>query len=1055
MSKASKNADPTAGTEYSMDSIKLEALEHRRQLCSDIVRQRKRKLAELLCITTAPYTLMTSKGEAPKSGELPTDANENPFVNKMLEFFEMNDLSNGRLFKKETLVKFYSDVNQEGKEADNIQEVSQEPPLKKQKTAKASETPEKQSTHKAIDVDQGQEKATAPISQQQKDSMHHVRLLDMPLAVQPTEIELKSTSKDVTLIDMINNYANDPVPKRTDAKSGRDLNIDDVSIENLLVGLLPEGRPHKIAETRSLTELYYHQQTLPLPKLLLRAHKTLSTNAYETSLVEGKVAVLHSRIEELKRKNSWSLRQPRRFIDPFLQFGKVKLEEEIQPMTNRKTHWDSLVSEGKWLSLDIKQTRRWKQAQCVMIAQAVHDFWTYGKVCCIKRARIIHLDERKKIHDAIEAAESVEKRKAQAVQDVKDEQGANEAKEAQTVKELQEVQATQTALTGMQPANEKIAAAANAETVAKDDPEGDGDDADDDFEMADAVEVQPQDQIEMVEEIPEVPNPEDIINEILETEEDAKYFTFEADENLSPMKVPDISYEEYLESKPAGPFKMFADMSSMTAGEKSVVENLHTYAPFDAKETDHLIEREHFAHISSLLPPAEEEADWSKLVFKRLDINEKKNVRNKNGLFGPFRRINILKPPHPPKIEQLNIRIPTIWLPQDDKYLIKYVSEFSFNWDVISSHLSPKSTSSYTSNIERRTPWQCFERYIQLNDKFQFTDMRGLFAERAKKWLESAHRVQTTTKRRISPLGVGTESIQRGHRRLRWASMFEAMKRVMKKRESEQKPSTKTPKFASEGKRNDTPSPADLSLLKFERDKAMQESYNHANGNRLRGRQLSDQSGKGSSDKLSASASQQRINPRVNSQMQQLARATTPNGTPLTSDQIQKLMQLKRQRQQSQRQAMLLQQQQMGSKSNSGSGSNTPQLQHANLVQGGKLPGSPVNIASAMLGHGTPEPQAMSPSGQVPTPEQLLQRVNGSGESQGSPTPKESIKPAAPSGGSRKVSWNNSQVQSLVAQIRAQNPNMDQDSVMRAVANLLHKAQMSKQQKQQQQQQQQ
>ena len=180
---------------------------------------------------------------------------------------------------------------------------------------------------------------------------------------------------------------------------------------------------------------------------------------------------------------------------------------------------------------------------------------------------------------------------------------------------------------------------------------------------------------------------------------------------------------------------------------------------------------------------------WYKLVVKE-STKRTKNTgppEYQRGLFSinAHRRFNFLKPPKPPLIKNIEYRLPTIWLPEDDKHLIHYVAEFCFNWEVISEHLlSPSATlKRYESNIERRTPWQCFERYIQLNEKFQFSDMKGMYAHHAQKWLEHAHGAQLTTKRRISPLGVGNESIQRGHRRLRWASMFDAMRKSMRKRE--------------------------------------------------------------------------------------------------------------------------------------------------------------------------------------------------------------------------------------------------------------------------------
>ncbi|GME94694.1 unnamed protein product [Ambrosiozyma monospora] len=172
-----------------------------------------------------------------------------------------------------------------------------------------------------------------------------------------------------TLSSLIEKYATEDLPRRSDEKTKRDFDYSDVELSKLLVTLMPEGKPHKVAEARSLTEIFYHQQTLPLPKLLLRAHKSLTTDAFETSLVEGKVSVLYNRIEELKRRHSWSMRQPKKFIDPFLKSNNYK-----------KTHWDSLLSEAKWLSTDMKEERRFKLYQCYEIAQAISDYWTYD--CC-------------------------------------------------------------------------------------------------------------------------------------------------------------------------------------------------------------------------------------------------------------------------------------------------------------------------------------------------------------------------------------------------------------------------------------------------------------------------------------------------------------------------------------------------------------------------------------------------------------------------------------------------------------------------------------------------
>ena len=57
-------------------------------------------------------------------------------------------------------------------------------------------------------------------------------------------------------------------------------------------------------------------------------------------------------------------------------------------------------------------------------------------------------------------------------------------------------------------------------------------------------------------------------------------------------------------------------------------------------------------------------------------------------------------------------RQPSQWTQGDDAELRRLVREFSYNWSLISSCLS--SPSLFSSGAERRTPWECFERWINL-----------------------------------------------------------------------------------------------------------------------------------------------------------------------------------------------------------------------------------------------------------------------------------------------------------------------------------------------------
>ena len=52
------------------------------------------------------------------------------------------------------------------------------------------------------------------------------------------------------------------------------------------------------------------------------------------------------------------------------------------------------------------------------------------------------------------------------------------------------------------------------------------------------------------------------------------------------------------------------------------------------------------------------------------------------------------------------------WIWEDDQKLRKLAKEYSFNWSLIAEEMT--LLSRYRSSAERRTPWECFERWVEL-----------------------------------------------------------------------------------------------------------------------------------------------------------------------------------------------------------------------------------------------------------------------------------------------------------------------------------------------------
>ena len=76
---------------------------------------------------------------------------------------------------------------------------------------------------------------------------------------------------------------------------------------------------------------------------------------------------------------------------------------------------------------------------------------------------------------------------------------------------------------------------------------------------------------------------------------------------------------------------------------------------------------------------------------------------------------NTFRPPSEfamPSTQFYEFRNGSQWVWEDDQKLKKLAKEYSFNWSLISDELT--LPASFKSSAERRTPWECFERWVEL-----------------------------------------------------------------------------------------------------------------------------------------------------------------------------------------------------------------------------------------------------------------------------------------------------------------------------------------------------
>ncbi|UNI21429.1 RNA polymerase II transcription elongation factor SpEAF [Purpureocillium takamizusanense] len=185
-------------------------------------------------------------------------------------------------------------------------------------------------------------------------------------------------------------------------------------------------------------------------------------------------------------------------------------------------------------------------------------------------------------------------------------------------------------------------------------------------------------------------------------------------------------------------------------------------------------------------------------------------------------------------------RNPSQWTLTEDDELRGLVREFSYNWSLISSMLSTRSL--FSAGAERRTPWECFERWINLEglpadmQKTQYFKSYNGRIEGAQRVIAQQNQIAA---QQASASGGAVTPVRRRpsvpmrverRRNQRHLTMIDAMRKLAKKRETAvQKQQHSASQSNANKKTNDNVSqrpaktPRDYSLMRWERDQALAE----------------------------------------------------------------------------------------------------------------------------------------------------------------------------------------------------------------------------------------
>ncbi|OBT98375.1 chromatin modification- protein VID21 [Pseudogymnoascus verrucosus] len=522
-----------------------------------------------------------------------------------------------------------------------------------------------------------------------------------------------------------------------------------------------------------------------LEALLASAHKTITTTNAALPFQEAQAQKIIRRIHSLQNHDKWSLRQPKRSPEP------------IRPTT----HWDELLKEARWMRTDFREERKWKTAlarraawECAM--------WVNGdqevREGLVRKVKVGVLE-------SVEGGEEM----------VVDAEGE---------------------VAGEANAEDEVAADAMVDT-----------DAEVSHPTPDLVPSSDNDTpLDEFDDEPRI--------SLLETVAPTAIFSLDNDDLVFGLSRSAAS-DKLLQELPMYGAPLKVHQSDLPTSEvdpdaswRKPYLPLSKYIEGKIRFTDEPPPRK-----KSRYEYAEESDDEDEVVFgERTQRKPQEPLQVDVALFNPENkhirdRIHAGHQFRPPSEFPMPLqsffenRHPSQWTWAEDDELKQLVREYQYNWSLISSMLTSKGV--YYTAAERRTPWECFERWIHLEGLP--ADMQKTHYFRAyNSRLEAAQRsllLQIQAQAAQPPPAVGsapprqirrsTTSVRVERRRnQKHLTLVDSMRKVAKKRETTAQKQQQAQSLANMRKANDTPvqpinkhTPAQFSKIKHDREQAILE----------------------------------------------------------------------------------------------------------------------------------------------------------------------------------------------------------------------------------------
>ncbi|KAH0562386.1 hypothetical protein GP486_002922 [Trichoglossum hirsutum] len=526
-------------------------------------------------------------------------------------------------------------------------------------------------------------------------------------------------------------------------------------------------------------QVYHVAQTAsqPLDGLLAAAHKTITTANQYVNFHEMQDARLLRRIYSLQLKNCWSFRQVERSIEP------------ERPLT----HWDGLLDEMKWMRTDFREERKWKIVAAKKMADACKEWMT------------AHPDERAKLRVRT-------KRMNRSLAPPKTEYRFQDVDMRDGFISPVDLDSTEAS----HPTPDLVASAED-ESIS---------DAFDDVDVCNAVapaEIFSLTPDDIVIGIRKTPSSEKLLHELPLYEPLGQHAS-----DLPPdaeWKTPILPVSKYV-------------LGKMVVKNNSPPRKRSRYE-FE-EDNDQALE-----HKTVDIDPS-----YGFYRTPKRARFERSPERNDVALFNPENKPirdrihagHLFRPPseHPmPPQGFFECRGVAQWTFAEEEELKSLVKEYCYNWSLISSIVS--SRSAFSSSAERRTPWECFERWISLEglpldmqktQYFRALHSRLDAAKHPSQFLPGHH--QGPNNASLTPLRRRDTRSVRVERRKnsRHLSLIDAIRKVAKKRETTIQKLQHAAGLAAMRKANEVQqprttvsTPQDFSRIKHEREVKLQERH--------------------------------------------------------------------------------------------------------------------------------------------------------------------------------------------------------------------------------------